>query len=66
MDKDLSNQIKEIGKSLVLSRLLNKQLSLMPEINLNYDLDETIANLNIYIYEKKFILFCSYDSIIVV
>ena len=53
MDKDLSNQIKEIGKSLVLSRLLNKQLSLMPEISLNYDLDETIANLNIYIYEIR-------------
>ena len=25
----------------------------MPEINLNYDLDETIANLNIYIYEIR-------------
>ena len=53
MQKDLDNQIKELGKSLVLSRLLNKQLSLLPNVQLSYDLDEVIANLNIYIYELR-------------
>lgn len=53
MQKDLDNQIKELGKSLVLSRLLNKQLSLLPKVQLSYDLDEVIANLNIYIYELR-------------
>lgn len=53
MQKDLDNQIKELGKSLVLSRLLNKHLSMLPNIRLSYDLDEVIANLNIYIYELR-------------
>ncbi|MGN0903488.1 MAG: hypothetical protein ACI4M9_09390, partial [Succinivibrio sp.] len=50
---DLDNQIKELGKNLVLSRLLNKQLTFIPEVNLSYDLNEEIANLNIYVYEIR-------------
>lgn len=53
IQRDLNNQIKELGKTLVLSRLLNKQMSMLPKVKLSYDLDEVIANLNIYIYEIK-------------
>lgn len=53
IDKTLNTQIKELNKTLVLSRLLNKQLVLLPEVELKYDIDDTIANLNIYIYELR-------------
>lgn len=53
IEKDLNNQISEIGQNLVLSRLLNKQLSMVPKVKLPYDLDSVIANLNINIYEVR-------------
>ena len=53
IQKNLTHQIQELGKTLVLSRLLNKQLSILPTIELSYDLDEVIANQNIYIYDIR-------------
>lgn len=53
IEKTLNTQIKELNKTLVLSRLLNKQLALLPKVDLKYDIDDTIANLNIYIYELR-------------
>lgn len=53
IQKNLTHQIQELGKTLVLSRLLNKQLSMLPTIELSYDLDEVIANQNIYIYDIR-------------
>lgn len=51
--KSLDKQINELGQTLVLSRLLNRQLTNLPEINLKYNLDDELANLNIYIFELR-------------
>ena len=51
--KSLDKQINELGQTLVLSRLLNRQLTNLPDIKLNYNLDDELANLNIYIFELR-------------
>lgn len=53
IEKNLENQIKELNKSLILSRLLNKQLTSLPKVSPRYDVDEKIANINIYLYEIR-------------
>ncbi len=53
IEKNLESQIKELNKSLILSRLLNKQLTSLPKVELKYDVDEKIANINIYLYEIR-------------
>ena len=53
IEKNLDSQIKELNKSLILSRLLNKQLTSLPKVNIKYDVDEKIANINIYLYEIR-------------
>lgn len=53
IEKNLDNQIKELNKSLILSRLLNKQLTSLPKVKIKYDVDEKIANINIYLYEIR-------------
>ena len=53
IQKSLDAQLQDLNRSLVLSRLLNKQQSVIPEIKLSYNLDETIPDLNLWLYELK-------------
>ena len=53
IQKSLDAQLQDLDRSLVLSRLLNKQQSVIPEIKLSYNLDETIPDLNLWLYELK-------------
>lgn len=53
IQKSLNAQLQDLNRSLVLSRLLNKQQSVIPEIKLSYNLDETIPDLNIWLYDLK-------------
>lgn len=53
IEKSLDSQIKELNRSLILSRLLNKQLTSLPKVEIKYDVDEKIANINIYLYEIR-------------
>ena len=53
MKKSLDDQLSALNRSLVLSRLLNKAQSIIPNVKLKYDLDETIPKLNLWLYELK-------------
>ncbi len=56
IEKNLNSQLSELNKSLILSRLLNKQLSMIPKVKIKYDVDERIANINLYLYEIREII----------
>lgn len=53
IEQTLDSQVKSLDRSLVLSRLLNRQQSEIPQIKLSYNLDETIPDLNIWLYELR-------------
>lgn len=53
IQKSLNAQLQDLNRSLVLSRLLNKQQNVIPEIKLSYNLDEKIPDLNIWLYDLK-------------
>lgn len=53
IEKNINSQIQELGKTLVLSRLLNKQRTLIPDFTLEDNLNELIPNLNIYLYDVR-------------
>lgn len=51
--KNVDEQIKDLNGSIILSRLLNRQLSEIPNIKLTINLDEYIPTTNIWIYDLK-------------
>lgn len=53
IQNNLNSQLDAITGSIVLSRLLNRQQSEIPAINLAYKLDELIPDLNIWIYDVR-------------
>ena len=53
IEKNIKSQIQELGKTLVLSRLLNKQKSLIPSFTIKENFSELIPNLNIYLYDIR-------------
>ena len=53
IDKNLENQLQGLDKSLVLSRLLNREQTEIPTKKLDYNIEELIPNLNIWIYDLR-------------
>lgn len=53
IDKSLKEQLSDLSGSVILSRLLNRQLGELPKISISFKLDELIPNLNLYMYELR-------------
>lgn len=53
IDKSLKEQLSDLSGSVILSRLLNRQLGELPKIEISFNLDELIPNLNLYMYELR-------------
>lgn len=53
IDKSLKEQLSDLSGSVILSRLLNRQLGELPKISISFTLDELIPNLNLYMYELR-------------
>ncbi len=53
IDKSLKEQLSDLSGSVILSRLLNRQLGELPKIAISFNLDELIPNLNLYMYELR-------------
>ena len=49
----MMGQLKELNKNLLLSRLLNKELAILPNFQLKYNVDERITSLNINLYDIR-------------
>ena len=53
IDKSISAQIEGLGDSLLLSRLLNRHQNELPKIKLDYNFDNAVPDLNIWLYELR-------------
>lgn len=53
IDKNITAQIEGLGDSLLLSRLLNRHQNELPKINLDYNFDNAVPDLNIWLYEVR-------------
>ena len=51
VDKSIQEQLSDLSGSVILSRLLNRQLGALPHISISFNLDELIPNLNLRMYE---------------
>lgn len=50
---DIDEQINRIDGNLILSRLLNRQLEEIPNIELSLNLDELLPNFNLWLYDLR-------------
>ncbi|SPT72106.1 Potassium efflux system KefA precursor [Anaerobiospirillum thomasii] len=53
IEKNLNEQLNQLDGSLILSRLLNRQQSEIPSVQISFNLDELIPNLNIWMYDLR-------------
>ena len=53
IEKNLNEQLNQLDGSLILSRLLNRQQSEIPSVQISFNLDEFIPNLNIWMYDLR-------------
>ena len=53
INKDLKDQLNQIDGNLVLSRLLNRQQEEIPNIDISFNLDEILPNLNLWLYDLR-------------
>lgn len=53
VDKSMKDQLSDLTGSVILSRLLNRQLGELPDVDISFNLDETIPNLNLWMYELR-------------
>lgn len=53
IENNLNKQLDRLNGSLILSRLLNRQQSEIPNVQISVNLDELIPNLNIWMYDLR-------------
>ncbi len=53
IEKNIDSEIEGLGQSLILSRMLNRRQSELPQISLKYDTEELISELNMMNYELR-------------
>lgn len=53
ISSDVNEQIDRIDGNLILSRLLNRQLEEIPNIELSFNLDELLPNFNLWLYDLR-------------
>ena len=53
LQKSLTEQLNEVNGSLMLSRLLNRQQTEIPDVKVSFNLDELIPNLNLWLYDLR-------------
>ena len=53
INSDIDEQISRIDGNLILSRLLNRQLEEIPNIELSLNLDELLPNFNLWLYDLR-------------
>ena len=53
IERNLQEQLADLSGSVILSRLLNRQQGELPQIEISFNLDELIPNLNLWIYDLR-------------
>lgn len=53
IEHNLQEQLADLSGSVILSRLLNRQQGELPQIEISFNLDELIPNLNLWIYDLR-------------
>lgn len=53
MERNLNEQLNSLNSSLLLSRLLNRQQTEIPEVHVSFNLNELIPNLNLWLYDLR-------------
>lgn len=53
LEKVMHDQIADISESLVLSRLLNRQQSEIPQVSISFNLDEMLTDLTISMFDLR-------------
>lgn len=53
IEKSLQEQLSDLSGSLILSRLLNRHQGEIPHVNISFNLDELIPNLNLWMYDLR-------------
>ncbi len=53
IEHNLQEQLSDLSGSVILSRLLNRQLGELPQIEISSNLDEVIPNLNLWMYDLR-------------
>ena len=53
MERNLNEQLNSLNSSLLLSRLLNRQQTEIPEVQVSFNLNELIPNLNLWLYDLR-------------
>lgn len=51
--RNIQEQLSDLSGSIILTRLLNRQQGELPQIEMAFNIDELIPNLNLWIYELR-------------
>ena len=53
IEQNLQEQLTDLSGSVILSRMLNRQQGELPQINISFNLDELIPNLNLWMFDLR-------------
>lgn len=53
IESNLQEQLSDLSGSVILSRLLNRQQGELPQVEISFNLDELIPNLNLWLFDLR-------------